>query len=814
MNNNLENNTKRTYKKNINENFSQFIEGIDQIISNGLMDCALEIFNKNRVLYEKDSEKYDNFEIFIFWLEDLDHKNDSEKANKLNFCMESILILLNKILLLKICEDKGFLQTPINEIKLYGENSIFSKIAMKDYLPNVSPLYLMLERIGEMYRPYYNSSVLDWVSNDEKLERSIKKILKFYNQYDFKNLDRDLFGYYYENSLSNDKKKSLGQFYTPIEIVDYILDKTGYNSKLEIEKLKLLDPCCGSGSFLIRAIRILIERYKKIYNTDKFKPHQARALLERIILNINGLEINKFACFLAIMNIFFQILEYYYIIMTDDFSYRLSPFHIFNINALDIPFSECIKQEKPIKYDEMDDNLSNSFLEFAKSMDVKKSEPNDLDSKDEKLESPSGFADSVKADIIVGNPPYIFIRDVPEPERSKIQTLKLKTNKGQWDLYQLFIEVGINLLNEGGYLGYIVPDSILANSERRLIREYIYYNCNIKIIHHVGKKFRLPSVANVVIILQKSKTPNYKGETRLLFSDEKKITNIITQNKIKEKWDFNFYLHLTKNDEKLIDKLQRNKTIEEIDKSHPDFYIQISRGMELTKKGKIFYCPKCKIYYPLPEKKSNCKKCGLKFNPELTESIVHDKKINDNCKLFVSDLNRYIIQKYQYIEIGKKGINYKSPKIYAPNRIIIRQLNQDGLICATIEPEGAYTSQSIYNINTNLNPYYLLGLLNSKLMSYYFSKIFGSYKALFPRILIEYIKKLPIVIPDKAIEWQLEQLVKKYLRIIKDNLTKPELNKCVLDLQPQIDSIVFNLFGLDLSEKLIVRDFFKNTKKV
>ena len=71
----------------------------------------------------------------------------------------------------------------------------------------------------------------------------------------------------------------------------------------------------------------------------------------------------------------------------------------------------------------------------------------------------------------------------------------------------------------------------------------------------------------------------------------------------------------------------------------------------------IFYCSACKTFYPLPEKQNNCKKCGSEFTHNSIETIVNDKKINENYKLFVTDLNRYKIQKYQYIEINREGIN-------------------------------------------------------------------------------------------------------------------------------------------------------------
>ncbi|MBU4492688.1 MAG: N-6 DNA methylase, partial [Euryarchaeota archaeon] len=51
----------------------------------------------------------------------------------------------------------------------------------------------------------------------------------------------------------------------PIEVVKYILDQVGFTRDEKIEGKKLLDPACGSGTFLVEATNRLIERYLKKY---------------------------------------------------------------------------------------------------------------------------------------------------------------------------------------------------------------------------------------------------------------------------------------------------------------------------------------------------------------------------------------------------------------------------------------------------------------------------------------------------------------------------------------------------------------------
>jgi len=168
-------------------------------------------------------------------------------------------------------------------------------------------------------------------------------------------------------------------------------------------------------------------------------------------------------------------------------------------------------------------------------------------------------------------------------------------------------------------------------------------------------------------------------------------------------------------------------------------------------------------------------------------------------KPFIYALNRYFIKEHRYIKVNLEGINYKDLDLYN-NRIVIRQLNQDNLICAAYE-KNALSSQSVYNIKINKSPipefnhFYLLGLLNSRLLSYYFIKTFGSYKSLFPRILIEKLKNLPLKIPSTKKEKEWSDDIKEKVNQIINSKTHNEAK--VLRLQNQIDLLVNNLYQIN-----------------
>ncbi|MHA2289532.1 MAG: TaqI-like C-terminal specificity domain-containing protein [Promethearchaeota archaeon] len=177
-------------------------------------------------------------------------------------------------------------------------------------------------------------------------------------------------------------------------------------------------------------------------------------------------------------------------------------------------------------------------------------------------------------------------------------------------------------------------------------------------------------------------------------------------------------------------------------------------------------------------------------------------------------MNRYIVNELKYLDTTKKGINYKDLDIYK-DRIIIRQISQENMICATYH-EYAITSQSYYNLkvkDTSILEFdnkYLLGLLNSKLLSYYFIKSFGSYKKLFPRILIEKLKALPIKVPLTTIKKQIAHNLNENIDKTLINVRKKK--EVTNFLQENSDRLVYDLYDINKEDRGYITDCIKNLK--
>ncbi|TXT55501.1 MAG: hypothetical protein BAJALOKI2v1_670017 [Promethearchaeota archaeon] len=596
--------------------------------------------------------------------------------------------------------------------------------------------------------------------NNFSLEAFLRENEERIKNMDINSQENDALGKMYQQRLKKTSKKKFGQFYTSKAVVKTILNCIDYQKNAPILDKKIIDLSCGSGSFLIEAVNRFIQRFllvKNITAVSDLSPKEGKELLCLINNNIYGIDLNPIACGLCQLNIHLRLKELYQKISKYEKDFLPPRFSIFNLNSLNIA------------------KLKDFNIYFR------------------------------AFDYVIGNPPYIFIRDISREHKELIED-HFETNKGQYDIYQIFIELGIKLLKEHGYLGYILPDSLLALSNRRIIRKYIFDTSKIKNIYVCGQKFNDATVSNIILTIQKEKNPEARNgnKIRIKHLNSQNRQRFLSQKYIKS-WNYKFLINLTDMDRKVLDYLNSmNPNLREIMKKK-NYKISLGRGVELGKEGEIIYCKNCETFLPLPKKASYCNNCQNQLDRSLIEKIIiNDPPKNEkvNYAKYIFSMGRYRINEYKFIILDKRGINYKNLARYK-NTILIRQLNHGNMVCATYHNDLAYNSQSIYNLKIVKTPIpefnhpYLLGLINSHLISYYFMKSFGSYKELFPRILIGKIKKIPIKIPKTKKEKKLASIVSKKVKTLLNSTNKSESEL----LQEKIDESVFELYRIPQTQR-------------
>jgi len=692
------------------------------------------------------------------------------------FCRETAYVLVGRILFIRICEDKGILAPSLSG-KRFTE---FLKFFEKRGNVYLRAFYESREEIKKYYSHLHELGFFDWwwmapdkiglLARDDKevqddldadLDYRIKGCLRRLNRFNFAEVDRDILGDVYQGYLPTDERKRLGEFYTPKEVIEYILDAIGYKPENEIRGKKILDPSCGSGGFLVEATQRLMERYKRVgFNFND--PYDAKQIIEGCIGSIYGLDIHPFASFIAEMNLLFQLVDLYNTIRQHDKYYELPRLHIYRTDSL-----------APSETIELTGFLDNSrrkmLVEETKGADKIK---------------------RIKFDYLVGNPPYVRIEKIPEEKRDYYKE-KYSSAKGRFDLYMLFIERGLEWLEKNGKLAFIASNRFMKTDTGMKLRELITRSSKIEQIVDFGDVSIFEAATNYpcIFVLQKGK---------------------ITDNKI-------WYVHVGKPEENMMTRL-RTSFAKEISDEHiqaslveqnlltEDVWRPLSaQTNRLFKKLDIVSDVRLKditvwnlngIFTGLNSvfilKKEIVDKYQIEpqiAKPLLVGEDVRKWRINwsGNYILYTKDTdleqqkNTYRYLKEHQEKLSKRvsikgtGIKWyelsrpRDPRAFECKKIVTPRI-ATGNNFALDEDGEFYCGDTTYVIvpNDSVDILYLLGLLNSKVLDFYLKQVSPFFMDRYFVYNASYTERFPIklskTLEEKKIAEQITQGVDRILR--------------------------------------------------
>lgn len=344
-------------------------------------------------------------------------------------------------------------------------------------------------------------------------------------------------------------------------------------------------------------------------------------------------------------------------------------------------------------------------------------------------------------DAIIANPPW-------SSEKIYDKELLIQSGyslvDGQYDSYVLFIELAYKMLNPGGVMGFIIPDSIF-DSQNEKLRRFLATQMEILVIARLGEKIFDEVNRATTVILCKKILPNDNSLTecfRLTTANRKAYLagkgsldsfyynemHKVKQARFLKNSCCLFDVDTHAEEEKLIDKIQKD-TIDW------ETVFKFGRGVEISKSGSIVYCPYCEqaqgyAKKQLQEGTKKCVFCNMNFPviPSTVTSAIEHTKGKGRKPIFVGEnIQRYRTVGNCYIKTGIDGINYKSDDLYISPKLLIRKTGLG--IYATVDYSGALTSQTVYILkyaaenNTPLE--YYLALINSRVVYYYYLKNYG-----------------------------------------------------------------------------------------
>ncbi|MDJ0662686.1 MAG: N-6 DNA methylase [Crocosphaera sp.] len=462
-------------------------------------------------------------------------QGSDEYKLKEEFARQTAYVYVIRLLMVRICEDKQLI------------NRKFSNGGFKYWKEEVEPRYLDLAQGMSMdyllemsyrsaqniYAHFFNSADLfNWYRISTN---TLIKVLYILNRFNLELIDSDIIGMVYGRYVEEGKHEQ-GRYFTPKQVVDYILDGIGYTSdNPEIRDKKLLDLAGGSGSFLVHAARRLIDSYRS-RKTKKIPNDYIPAIIQQVKECLFCLDINPFACYLAETNLLIQVIDL--LKQAKDVGKlpecTIDRFHVYNTDSLLLPKSQ----------EEIRTPLLNPILELELST------VSQIKTKTGNFKQ--GF------DFVVGNPPYVRADEpgVKEYREEIEKSGRFETLHEKWDLFVPFIELSCHSTKELGKIGLIVSRGIQTNNYAELLRNYVANNLVISQVDFFNnvKIFSDAVVNNTIIFLDKKGVNNEHDVKRMLHSNSfEEIEEIESLNQLEYKDKVFRQFVMTENFENVID---------------------------------------------------------------------------------------------------------------------------------------------------------------------------------------------------------------------------------------------------------------------
>jgi len=773
-------------------------------------------------------------------------RNNQDKHLAQEDIDESVQRILARLIFIRNAEDRGY-----EENKLLSISRQWNEKSKGELVKEIWDIYKYYDKV-------YNSKLFGdtephladkLIISDEALQEVIEGLNESKDKsysYDFSIIEADVLGKMYEQYLGNILKatpkrakleeseihrKEQGVYYTPPYIVDYIVRNTvgeyiKTHTSEEIRKVRILDPACGSGSFLMRAYKELENYWTKELKLKEGDLRQTKWDIENSELfysikteilknNIFGVDLDPKAVEIAQLNLLLQISE----------KGEKLPLLQNNIKVGNSLIDDPSITDKAFKWEE-------EFPEIMKE---------------------GGF------DIIIGNPPYVRIQNLKDSEIEYFNN-NFKSAFKNYDIYVLFVEKSLKLLRPNGDLGFIIPSKFVNSdyglglrnliSETKTLRKFVdfkdfqifgdatNYTCLLFLrnsknneftysypkdkesfsLQEVSNKdifqeYRLPiPILNEPWVLSDNKASNLM---RKLNSNNERLGDICKNifqglvsgsdsvyfvKLISETKETARIMNLSDNHEFIIEKqilkkLLKGKDIQKWSVEWKGFYVVYPY---FVKDGTASLIPLSKIKesYPL----------AYEYFRQY-ESLLKKRENNR----FVNEENWHQFGRLQNIE------KFEQPKI------ITQVLASSNTFALDSKGEfyfvggGNAGGYGIVLKNEYKDYYpYILALLNSRVLEFYLKNISTPFRGGYFSYGRRFIEQLPIKFANETDTNKLSLLVMEQisltmsLREMNDTDAKNKIEQRLKENEQKINSIVYTIYGLNEKEINIVENMLNS----
>lgn len=459
------------------------LEILVELFSRVGVDCGT-IWTSNYGIREKINVRRRIDRVLVQSLVDMAEHLNREIKNK-----EIIHGLLMRSLFILYLEDKG----AAREAGLYEK----IKKGAKSYFDVLEDADATYRLFAELHK-HFNGNVFPVIENEQQIvtEQHLRKIKACFTDgdisdhpklfewriFNFNFIQIELLSEVYENFLGElISKKEKGQFYTPYPLVELILnDKLPTTKKQKEYNIKIIDPACGSGIFLVEGYRRLIRRWK---NAHPNEPISFATLKEILVNNIFGIEIDPLAIKVTAFSLYLALVE-----------------------QLDSK-TLWIQKEYTLPY----------LIHNPQDDSVKNKQGNNLWCNDTIGEIDANTF--VKADLVIGNPPF-GTEGIDLPIKNYLDNLKYAQEKAL-----AFLDKAIRFTNDDGQIAFIFNTKVLTNTNRKYqnFRKWLFNQTYVEKIYNLsifrkakkdfGGQLFNSAVVPISIVYYRKNKPEHISET-------------------------------------------------------------------------------------------------------------------------------------------------------------------------------------------------------------------------------------------------------------------------------------------------------------
>ena len=725
-----------------------------------------------------------------------------------------VQMLLDRIVFLRIAEDR--------EVEPYGD---LERLAADRKKEEPGQLYAgLLDRFRAAVARY-NSGLFDLdadtlstsVTLTNDVVRELLRGLYFpQSNYKFDVIGVDILGSAYERFLGKviqipapgqarivekpEVRKAGGVYYTPPYIVRYIVQATlgplcQGRTPAEVAQLRIVDPACGSGSFLLGAYDYLLDWHQDYYQrhpkaaappTAAPKPKAGKApakggagpaltadgqlsttTRKAILLNnLYGVDLDAQAVEVTKLSLLLKCLEG---------ETRNSAAQHLGIERLLPTIDQNVK-------------VGNSLIDpdFYDEFDFEATEDN---------LRPFSWRDEFKAifkqggfDCVVGNPPYVRSQFISETVKTYFaQTYPAASY--QPDTFAFFVSKAVFLLKDGGRFGYIIPSALLTNKYYQQLRELVLDRTKLEqVIDLKSGIFKDAAVDTIILLAAREDNPTKRAAHKVIIGTDAAArfssvvstpVTLIKQSVLRSSPGAFFN---TANDEDSFALATRIRTRNPVALGS---VVEVKAGMKVRKDF-------------VSEKKETAQ-----YQKFLMGSDVKPNHTTWKGKWVCYD---------KELETRFSNQSFRDERIFlTPEKVLVRQVMGKERIYAAVDKSQYYADQSLYlllPINKAYPATFLAGVIASRLMNFYFSKTMADGKATFPKVKGDQLKQLPLpkLNPkspaDKQAVADVTKEVDELLRLHQQRAAatvptqQQQLQRQLTQAELRLDRLVYRIYGL------------------